>query len=341
MFKSKDLTEIKRKEFNIDQSVSLSNTWFEISDETKTIDIGKHTKFINATITVKAGGKLTIGNLCEIRGRIIIEENCTLEIGHGLICNGEIKIHSAENAKIIIGNDCLFANPQILNSDLHSIFSIESGMRINNAKDVVIKDRVWLATNSIVLKGTILENDTVVGAGSVVSGKFSSNSVIAGNPGRIVKENTSWSRTLLERRTIKFDNDFSVSSFRIAATAFDHTAVIEMAGKYLVLWNNMDASNYFIFYYLARSILIRHFTHNNIKHLKIADAEVTVITLSNLLIKAYELSNKKNYMCGGYAYLTCKMACKGEKATEIFNEILPHWDNIKDIRFQEKWTLNS
>jgi len=41
--------------------------------------------------------------------------------------------------------------------------------------------------NSIILKGTVLEDNCVVGAGSVVCGKFPRNSVIAGNPAKIIR----------------------------------------------------------------------------------------------------------------------------------------------------------
>lgn len=41
--------------------------------------------------------------------------------------------------------------------------------------------------NSIILKGTTLGENCIVGAGSVVSGNFPDNVVIAGNPARILK----------------------------------------------------------------------------------------------------------------------------------------------------------
>ena len=41
--------------------------------------------------------------------------------------------------------------------------------------------------NSIVLRGSFLGDNCVVGAGSVVSGKFPDNVIIAGNPAKIIK----------------------------------------------------------------------------------------------------------------------------------------------------------
>lgn len=41
--------------------------------------------------------------------------------------------------------------------------------------------------NSIILKGTTLGNNVVVGAGNVVHGTFQDNCIIAGNPAKIIK----------------------------------------------------------------------------------------------------------------------------------------------------------
>lgn len=42
--------------------------------------------------------------------------------------------------------------------------------------------------NLIILKGTKIGNNVVVGAGSVVNGSFPDNCIIAGNPAKIVKQ---------------------------------------------------------------------------------------------------------------------------------------------------------
>ena len=41
--------------------------------------------------------------------------------------------------------------------------------------------------NSIVLKGTVLGDGVIVGAGSVVSGTFPDNVIIGGNPARVIR----------------------------------------------------------------------------------------------------------------------------------------------------------
>ena len=89
-----------------------------------------------------------------------------------------------------IGNGCLLSNNiELHTSDYHSILDIKSTTRINSAKNIHLGDRVWIGLRSIILKGTNLpNNDTIVGAGSIVTGHFNNtNTVITGNPAKIIK----------------------------------------------------------------------------------------------------------------------------------------------------------
>lgn len=56
-------------------------------------------------------------------------------------------------------------------------------------RPIIIGDGCFIGSNSIILKGTNLGKNCVVGAGSVVSGSFPDNVIIAGNPAKIIKEN--------------------------------------------------------------------------------------------------------------------------------------------------------
>ena len=52
---------------------------------------------------------------------------------------------------------------------------------------VVLESNVWLGEGARVLKGVTIGENTVVGAGSVVSRSLPANVIAAGNPARVIK----------------------------------------------------------------------------------------------------------------------------------------------------------
>lgn len=87
-----------------------------------------------------------------------------------------------------IGSGC-----KIIDNDFHPLpysecYPVER-LDLLKKRPVVIGESCFLGANSIILKGTTLGKNVVVGAGSVVSGTFPDNVIIAGNPARIIKDN--------------------------------------------------------------------------------------------------------------------------------------------------------
>lgn len=57
-----------------------------------------------------------------------------------------------------------------------------------DARPIVIGEKCWIGMNSIILPGIKLGENTIVGAGSIVTKSFSGNCVIAGNPAKKIKD---------------------------------------------------------------------------------------------------------------------------------------------------------
>jgi maltose O-acetyltransferase len=55
------------------------------------------------------------------------------------------------------------------------------------AKPIVIEDSVWLGGGAIVLPGVRVGRDAVAGGGAVVSRNVPANTVVAGNPARVIR----------------------------------------------------------------------------------------------------------------------------------------------------------
>lgn len=140
-------------------------------------------------------------NLLGLHQRTIIvaKRGAQIKIGDKVGISG-VSIYAHDS--IEIGNDTLIgANVKIIDNDFHPVDPVarknNDNSKIGHAP-VVIGENVFIGMNSIVLKGTKIGNNCVVGAGSVVHGEFPDNSIIAGNPARIIKviEN----ETIVDRR---------------------------------------------------------------------------------------------------------------------------------------------
>lgn len=57
---------------------------------------------------------------------------------------------------------------------------------VGEARKTLIGDNVFIGMNSIILMGSSIGNNVIVGAGSVVSGTIPDNTVVAGNPAKVI-----------------------------------------------------------------------------------------------------------------------------------------------------------
>lgn len=97
-------------------------------------------------------------------------------------------------ASITIGkNTDIGPGCKIIDNDFHPLpysqRNPEEQLDKVKRKAITIGEGCFIGANSIILKGTTLGKNVVVGAGSVVSGIFPDNVIIAGNPAKVIKKN--------------------------------------------------------------------------------------------------------------------------------------------------------
>lgn len=86
---------------------------------------------------------------------------------------------------IVLGDNFLFAPGVKIISANHDF---ENKNKPISTKPIVIGNNVWLGTNSVILAGVEIADNCIVGANSVVTKSFlEPNSIIAGNPAKIVR----------------------------------------------------------------------------------------------------------------------------------------------------------
>lgn len=92
--------------------------------------------------------------------------------------------------RVVIGDRVrLGAGVMVIDSDFHPVDAATRAAdpRAGASAPVTIGDDVFIGTRATVLKGSELGAGCVVGAGSVVSGRFPPGALITGNPARVVR----------------------------------------------------------------------------------------------------------------------------------------------------------
>lgn len=134
-----------------------------------------------------------LSNMIGLSQRVIIvaKYGGKIEINEG-VCMSGCTLYAMDS--IVIGkNTDIGAGCKIIDNDFHPLpysqrHPVEQLDKVRK-KPITIGEGCFIGANSILLKGTTLGRNVVVGAGSVVSGTFPDNVIIAGNPARIIKEN--------------------------------------------------------------------------------------------------------------------------------------------------------
>jgi acetyltransferase-like isoleucine patch superfamily enzyme len=112
-------------------------------------------------------GEVEIGNYCTLVGAII----CT-------------------NRRVVIGDYTFIAHEVVLADE-----SIATPARSGRAGSenlprtrpgIVLNENCWIGARAVILSGTYLGENVIVGAAAVVDGEIPPNAIVAGNPARIV-----------------------------------------------------------------------------------------------------------------------------------------------------------
>lgn len=184
----------------IGKDVKITNTIIQADGKDNVIEIDSYSRIRNCKFVFIGKGeknRVTIGNGCKLTNVTFYLEGQENEIviGNKTSCSGNTEFAALSGTKIIVGDDCMFAqNISIRTSDSHPIYN-EQKQIINYPENVYIGNHVWVGTHVYVLKGVRLNDDIVIGACSLVSKSFDTkNVIIAGNPAKIIKENCNWCR---------------------------------------------------------------------------------------------------------------------------------------------------
>lgn len=127
----------------------------------------------------------SVGEAVEIRPPFYCDYGANIRIGARTFVN--FHLTALDVAPITIGADVQIGPDVRLLTPTHPVDPETRRSKVEGAKPIVIGDNVWLGGGVTVCPGVTIGDDTVVGAGAVVTRDLPSRVVAVGNPARVVR----------------------------------------------------------------------------------------------------------------------------------------------------------
>jgi maltose O-acetyltransferase len=127
----------------------------------------------------------SVGEDTEIRPPLYVDYGTHVTIGAR--CFANFGLVALDVASISIGDDVQIGPDVQLLTPTHPLKPEPRRQKWEAAQPIAIGDNVWLGGGVVVLPGVTIGENTVVGAGSVVTRDLPPNVVAVGNPARVVR----------------------------------------------------------------------------------------------------------------------------------------------------------
>ena len=89
---------------------------------------------------------------------------------------------------MVIKDNCVISPCCVL---IATSYPYKSNLRLNSKliqnKEITIENDVWIGANSTILPGVIIEKNSILGAGSVLTANIKKNEIWVGNPAKFLK----------------------------------------------------------------------------------------------------------------------------------------------------------
>jgi maltose O-acetyltransferase len=126
-----------------------------------------------------------VGDAVEVRSPVYVDYGSNVAVGSGVFVNYGCQL--ADVARIEIGDRCQIGPYVQLLTPVHPMDPERRRQLWETARPISIGANVWLAGGVVVCGGVTVGDDTVVGAGSVVTRDLPPGVFAAGSPARVVR----------------------------------------------------------------------------------------------------------------------------------------------------------
>ncbi len=125
------------------------------------------------------------GEESEIRPPMYCDYGYQIHIGARTFVN--FGLTALDVARIAIGDDVQFGpNVQLL-TPTHPTDAELRRAKWEAASPITIEDNAWIGGGAIVLPGVVISENAIVGAGAVVTKDVPPNTLVVGNPARVIR----------------------------------------------------------------------------------------------------------------------------------------------------------
>jgi len=148
-----------------------------ISDDVKLGENVKLSKFINL-YGCSVGDNTKIGAFVEVQKKAHIGRNCKIS-SHTFICEG-VTIED----DVFVGHGVMFINDTYPRATANGALQTEADWTVEST---LIKKGASIGSNCTILSHVTIGENAIIGAGSVVTKDVPADSIVAGNPARIIR----------------------------------------------------------------------------------------------------------------------------------------------------------
>ena len=153
------------------------NDYCCIADDVKLGKNVKLSKFINL-YGCTVGDNTKIGAFVEVQKNAHIARNCKIS-SHTFICEG-VMIED----DVFIGHGVMFINDTYPRATTNGQLQTEADWKV---EPTIVRKGASIGSNCTILSHVTIGENAIVGAGSVVTKDVPANSIVAGNPARIIR----------------------------------------------------------------------------------------------------------------------------------------------------------
>lgn len=148
---------------------------------------------IRGRLSIKGKGKVKIGDYCRFVNYnnlenqfVTLDSSASITIGDSCSFNGTTIF--AMNS-VDLKRQCMVSDAKIMDTDFHSVEINRLNPNVKSkTKPILIGSNVWVGSQSVILKGVCIGNNSVIGLGTIVRQSVPANVVVIGNPQKIIKQ---------------------------------------------------------------------------------------------------------------------------------------------------------